>query len=93
MAGGLWLFGKAMKQYEYNGLSGCVTQFRSRATATLVGIYHGAQCGHEDDPEFPWLSVCEEHHTLVRHRTLASARLTRDPTEFCDDCRDRFPAR
>jgi len=80
-----------MKQYQHNGLSGCVTRFKSRVTGTLVGIYHAAQSGHEDDPESPWISVCEEHHTFVRQSTLASARLTRSPTEFCDECRERFP--
>lgn len=81
-----------VKQYEFNGLSGCVTQFRSRATRTLVGIYHGVQSGIESDPDYPWVSVCEEHHTCVCHATLANARLVRDPTDFCDDCREKFPA-
>jgi hypothetical protein len=76
-----------MKQYAHLGLAGCVTRFRSRTTKTLVGVYHGAQAGMEDDPELPWISVCEEHHTIVGHATLGQARLTRDPTEFCDNCR------
>jgi len=77
---------KAPKQYNHNGLSGCVKQFRSRATRTLVGIYHGEQAGLDSDCQ--WLSVCEEHHTCVQQATLASALLTRDPREFCDACRE-----
>lgn len=83
---------RRVKQYGFNGLAGCVTQFRSRATGTLVGLYHGEQSGMECDPEYPYVTVCEEHHTLVCHATLADARRCRDPRDFCDDCRERKPA-
>lgn len=79
---------RAVKQYAFNGLAGCVTQFRSRATKTLVGIYHGEQSGMEGDPESPFVSVCEAHNTLVGHGSLRLARLFRDPTNWCDDCRE-----
>jgi len=79
------------REYGFNGLAGCVTQFRSRATRTRVGIYHSMQSGMESDPELPWSSVCEEHHTLVSHPTLEDARRTRDPRDFCDDCREAQP--
>jgi hypothetical protein len=75
------------KQYGFDGLAGCVARWRSRATGTLVGLYHGEQSGIECDPELPWVTVCEEHHTLVSHPTLVDGRRTRDPREFCDDCR------
>jgi len=80
------------KQYLYNGFSGCVTQWKSRETKTQVGLYHGVQSGMECDPETKWCVVCEEHHTLVGHPTLALARLTRSPLEFCDDCREKHDA-
>jgi len=78
-----------MKTYEHNGLSGCVSQTRSRLTGTLVGLYHGEQSGIESDPDVPWVTVCEEHHTLVCHRTLELARSHQpDPCGWCQDCRD-----
>lgn len=80
-----------MKLYQHNGLRGCVKQFKSPYTGTLVGIYHGAQGGIDIDPEYPWVSVCEEHNTCVSHRTLAMARLERDPCEFCEVCRKKYP--
>jgi len=78
-----------MKEYTHNGLSGCVQQTRSRITGTLVGLYHGDQSGIESDPEVPWTTVCEEHNTLVCHRTLRLARdHAPDPTGWCQECRD-----
>lgn len=77
----------ARKEYAFNGLAGCVTQFRSRQTGTLVGVYASEQAGMEDDPECTWASVCEEHNTLVSHRTLALALSFRDPRDWCDCCR------
>ena len=75
-------------QYAFNGLAGCVSQWRCRATGTRAGLYQSVQGGMECDPELPWTTVCEEHNTLVSHGTLAQARRCRDPREWCDDCRD-----
>jgi hypothetical protein len=83
---------RSTKEYSFNGFAGCVIQFKSRATKTLVGIYHGYQSGIEADPEYPWVSVCEVHHTCVAHTTLTDAHRTRDPREFCDDCRGVPPS-
>lgn len=80
--------GVTVKQYEHNGLTGCVAQWRSRDTKTLVGLYSSVQAGMENDPELPWSTVCEVHNTLVSHSCLAHARSCRSPLEFCDDCRD-----
>lgn len=79
------------KIYNHNGFEGCVAQWTSRDTKTLVGLYHGEQSGMETDPEALWCVVCEKHHTLVGHPTLAEARRTRSPLDFCDDCRDEHP--
>ena len=81
------------KWYSFNGLQGCVTQWRSRATGTHCGLYHSVQAGMECDHELPWSTVCELHSTLVSHATLAQARLCRDPREWCDDCRDADDAK
>ena len=79
---------KREKDYRFNGLAGCVTQRVSRDTGTLVGVYHAIQAGLEDDPEIPWVSVCELHNTLVGHGTLALAMAFTNPRAWCDDCRD-----
>lgn len=80
---------RTVREYGFNGLAGCVEQRRSRKTGTLVGLYHGLQSGIEADPELPWVTVCEEHSTLVCHETLALARMTLpDPASFCDECRE-----
>lgn len=79
---------KQRKIYSFNGLAGCVTQWRNRTTGTLVGVYHGEQSGMECDAEYPWLTVCEKHGTLVCHRSLTVAKATRDPRDFCDFCRE-----
>jgi hypothetical protein len=78
-----------VKQHSYNGLAGCVKQSRSRLTGTLVGLYHGEQSGLESDPNCIWVTVCEEHSTLVGHQTLVLAKSwMADPSGWCDDCRD-----
>lgn len=76
------------RQYDSNGLSGCVTQRRSRLTGTLAGLYSAVQSGM--DPEAgPWVTVCEAHATCVNHATLATARAhLADPSTWCDACRD-----
>ena len=79
---------RRIRDYSYNGLAGCVMQQRNRSTGFLVGIYVGDQAGMESDPATPWVTVCEEHHTLVCHRTLDDARgFAADPKIWCEDCR------
>lgn len=83
--------GHTSNVYNHNNLAGCVAQWKSRETGTLVGLYHGVQSGMESDPDTVWCVVCEVHGTLVGHPTLTEARRTRSPKEFCDDCRDHAP--
>lgn len=78
---------RGAKVYDHDGLAGCVARRISRATGTLVGVYHAAQAGMEDEPSIPWMTVCEVHSTFVRHPTLAVAMACNDPREWCDDCR------
>lgn len=69
---------------------GCLELRTSRATGTLVGLYRSAEAGMETDPETPYTTVCEEHHTLVCHSTLALARENLpDPRGWCDECREK----
>lgn len=79
-----------MKIYEFNNLAGCVTQQRSRETGGLCGLYHGEQSGMECDPATPWITVCEQHSTLVCHGTLrlAHAHLP-SPTSWCEACQQQ----
>jgi hypothetical protein len=79
---------RQVKEYDFNGLAGCVSQRKSRITKTLVGVYHGVQSGMEEDPENPWITVCEVHHNCVCHPTLALAKdHAVDPTGWCEECR------
>lgn len=76
-----------MKIYGYNDLAGCVQQRRARSTGTMVGVYHGDQSGIESDPTDPWVTVCEAHHNLMCHPTLALAKLhAAEPRAWCEDC-------
>ena len=80
---------RAIKEYSFNGLAGCVVQRRSRITGTLSGVYHGVQSGMENDPDIPWQTVCEDHSTLVGHSTLKLAMdHAADPSGWCEDCRE-----
>lgn len=80
-------FALGPRQYEFNGLAGCVEQRRSRITATLAGLYQAEQAGL--DPEAGrWVTVCEDHATCVNHATLAAARShLSDPSMWCEACR------
>lgn len=80
------------KQYNFDGLGGCVVRRKARKTGTLVGVYHGVQSGMECDRETPWVTVCEEHGNLVGHRSLRDAMgWAADPEMFCEDCRPVAP--
>lgn len=80
----------ARKQYDFNGLAGCVVQKKSRVTGTLVGVYNSGQAGLEDDPSCSWATVCEEHNTLICHPSLKLALShSADPEGWCQFCRSR----
>ena len=61
---------------------------RCRQMGTYVGLYHGAEAGIDPDPQNPYVTVCEEHHTIASHptRRLAERHLSY-PAEWCDACR------
>jgi len=80
---------KQTKIYNHNGLAGCVSQRRSQKFKVLVGIYHAVQAGLEDDPTCIWMTVCEDHGTLVGHQTLTLAKSHAGfPDMWCEDCRN-----
>ena len=81
------------KYYAFNNLAGCVTQRRNRLTGTIVGLYHAAQAGIENDPIEKWATVCEEHHTLVLHPTLALAKSHMAVPFWCEYCQAKIFSR
>lgn len=65
---------------------------KSRKTGTDVGLYCADEAGMESDPATPYVTVCEEHHTLVGHATRESARnCMSDPTLWCEPCQEKTP--
>ncbi len=74
------------KIYGFNGLAGCVDQWTSRDTGTLVSVYNAEQAGLEHTVNTAWYTVCETHGNMVGTRSRMSALRTRSPLNFCDDC-------
>lgn len=76
------------KVYNYNGMTGCIEQHKSRQTGKVVSIYRNDQAGLDDcDGEYPYSTVCEEHGWIVAHQTLQLARLhAADPLGWCEKC-------
>lgn len=74
------------KEYDFNGLAGCVEQRKSRASGLMVGLYHAEQAGM--DPEAgKWATVCEAHGQIVNHASLCLARFhLADPEGWCEVC-------
>lgn len=76
------------KEYEFNGLAGCVVQRKSQRTGHLVGLYNAEQAGMDPDSG-PWATVCEKHSIICNHSTLKLARdHLGDPTMWCEECQD-----
>lgn len=82
------------KEYGLHGFSGLVQKTRARSTGVDVGLYASEQAGMESDPEWPWSTVCEAHHAIVCHATLALARRSVPwPEGWCEECRAILDAR
>ncbi len=79
-----------MKRYSAEGLAGCVEQKKCRATGHLMGLYAADQAELEDDPEFPWAVVCEEHGTILRAESMRLARAHMSRPEWCEACSDQL---
>ncbi len=83
-----------MRAYDFNGLTGCVVQRRSRRTGTLVGLYVAKQAGIDTEPALPWATVCEDHSAIVCHPSLKLARESLpEPAGWCEECREAGGAR
>jgi hypothetical protein len=73
------------RQYNFNGIAGCVVQRRSRQTRRLVGVYKADQSDLSN--EMPWWTVCEDHGYLVGHDSLNLAlSWSADPMTWCGVC-------
>lgn len=66
--------------------AGAVECRRNRASGTTITLYRAAEAGMEDDPEFPWATVCEDHNMLVLHPTRSLARQGMAWPEWCEEC-------
>lgn len=73
-----------MKDYAYNGLSGCVVQCMSLA-GVPVGLYHARQAQF-DEVGGPWVTVCEKHGTRTNHATLELAQGHLFLVDWCEAC-------
>jgi len=83
---------QSVKNYDFNGLVGCVMQRRSRDTGALIGLYHAGQAGMNADAG-AWATVCEDHGTVVSHARLADARAwMAEPSIWCEGCRSPRPS-
>ena len=79
----------AKPEYNVNGNAGCASCKLSPATSTRVSVFHTKQAGL--DASKPWVSVCEDHGSIVEHATKKLADAARDPREWCDACREAMP--
>ena len=78
--------GDSMKQYDKNGLAGCVQQTRTRYTGILVSLYNTAQADM-DEGAGPWVTVCEKHSRILGHESLAVAKdFASCPQDWCETC-------
>lgn len=79
-----------MREYNHNGLAGCVQQHKNRETGTQVSVFQGIQAGMAQDPKIGiWVTVCEDHSSFVLNRSLEEAKLSAvKPTQFCGECRN-----
>ena len=83
---------KCTTSYSHNGIKGCVSQTRCRASGTTIGIYHAVQA-MLDDAGGPWVTFCENHGCLCNHESLARARRHAAYPEWCEDCQHEIRKR
>ena len=67
---------------------GCVQAHIARSTGTLVAVLRSDEAGIESDPDLPWTTLCDDHSSVLCHRTLVAARSWASaPEEWCQPCR------
>lgn len=77
-ATGLWPHQAAGLRRVYVG--------RGRRRLELTGLYNGAEAGLDVDAG-RWSTVCERHHAVCSHETLALANSHLvDPQGWCEEC-------
>ncbi len=77
--------GKMVRYYHLDGYVGLVEQRKSLITGKVYSIYFAEQAGLDPDGG-PWVTVCEAHHTLCNHATLAGARNHLPTGDWCEEC-------
>lgn len=71
--------------------AGALVSRRCRESRTTVTMYDGRVAGLDvsgpDDEVWPWATVCEQHATLVQHKTKQAAMsYLSHPLDWCDRC-------
>lgn len=75
-----------MKRYHANGFAGCVQQRVCKQNGRVISIYNAEQAMLDSDGG-PWVTVCEEHGTVVNHKSVDMARKhAPDPMSWCEEC-------
>lgn len=77
---------RTRKQYSLNKVAGLVEQRVNRLTKTTISVYNAAQASLDDNPENPWVTVCETHNSLCFHHSLQLARYHAAVPEWCKSC-------
>jgi hypothetical protein len=73
--------------YAFGDIEGCIEIFRTKTSGRYGGAYIG-----EDPDAGRYMAVCEGHNTVVGDTTLRGVKSSaRDPSNFCDECRDDAP--
>lgn len=76
---------------ERSSRAGCVSLATSRRTGAVRGVYR-AEAQGLDPSGGPWVTVCEDHSTVLNSDTRALA-LAADTDSFCDECREAMESR
>jgi len=67
---------------------GCRQSRKARSTGTTISVYNCSEAGLDDDPGYPWATVCEDHGIIVVHPYLFLAKDHAPvPEEWCSGCR------
>lgn len=63
---------------------------KARSTGTLILVIDNRDRSYMDDDQ-RWYTVCDDHGSLVGHRTRSLAtNWAPEPESWCDECRARL---
>lgn len=73
---------------------GIVYASRARSSGTIVGLYDVRKTDQFDPDGGRWVTICENHSTIVNHltRKLAEAFMA-SPEAWCEDCQEKIDAK